>query len=257
MSQAPPPINDNLVLIVGESAGGKSASLKDLENQEGVMYLNCEAGKKLPFKNSFAKYTITNPVQVLEAFDYVAANNGVIKHPQLNKDVTIHTIVVDSITFLMEMYESVFVLPATNSMQAWSNYAQFFKMLMQDRVAKAQANVIFTAHVLSTLNENEGVMETKVPVKGSLKNNGLEAYFSCVVMARRVPIKKLDGYSSDLLEITPEEEALGFKYVYQTRVTKDTVHFRIRGPMGLFSTAESFMDNNAQKLLNHIHSYYN
>ena len=35
--------NDNLVLICGESAGGKSASLRNSKNPEGVMYLNCES----------------------------------------------------------------------------------------------------------------------------------------------------------------------------------------------------------------------
>lgn len=37
-------VNDNLVLLVGKSAAGKSASLMNLPNPEGVMYLNCEAG---------------------------------------------------------------------------------------------------------------------------------------------------------------------------------------------------------------------
>jgi RNase adaptor protein for sRNA GlmZ degradation len=36
--------NDHLVLIGGKSAAGKSASLMKLENPEGVLYLNCEAG---------------------------------------------------------------------------------------------------------------------------------------------------------------------------------------------------------------------
>ena len=35
--------NDNLVLIGGESSGGKTASLRNLKNPEGVMYLNCES----------------------------------------------------------------------------------------------------------------------------------------------------------------------------------------------------------------------
>lgn len=39
-----PHVNDNLVLVCGKSAAGKSASLMGLENQYGVMYLNCEAG---------------------------------------------------------------------------------------------------------------------------------------------------------------------------------------------------------------------
>ena len=256
-------VNDNLLLIAGASSSGKSAALRNLRNPEGVMYLNCEAGKKLPFPNKFARYTVTDPMQVLQAFDHVLANPGGIKHPQL-KDakgeplpVKIHTIVVDSLTFLMDMYESVYVLNSTNTMQAWGNFAQFFKTLMQDKVAKSPCNVIFTAHVLQQLNENEQVLETKVPVKGSLKNNGLEAYFSTVVMTKRMTLKKLEGYESDLLEITPEDKIVGYKHVFQTKPTKETVHERIRGPMGLFTTAQTFMDNDAQKLLDHMHTYYN
>lgn len=38
-------VNDHLVLVSGQSATGKSASLLNLANPEGVMYLNCEAGE--------------------------------------------------------------------------------------------------------------------------------------------------------------------------------------------------------------------
>ncbi len=37
-------MNNHLVLLGGKSAAGKSASLMNLQNPEGVMYLNCEAG---------------------------------------------------------------------------------------------------------------------------------------------------------------------------------------------------------------------
>lgn len=87
-------------------------------------------------------------------------------------------------------------------------------------------------------------------------NTGREAYFSTVVMTKRVSLKKLEGYQSDLLEITPEDEAVGYKHVFQTKPTKDTVHERIRGPMGLFTTAQTFMDNDVQKVLDHMHRYY-
>ena len=46
-----PTVNDNLVLLGGMSAAGKSASLMGIEKPEGVIYLNCEAGKKLPFRS--------------------------------------------------------------------------------------------------------------------------------------------------------------------------------------------------------------
>lgn len=239
-------INDNLVLIAGSSAAGKSAALRNLQDQPGVVYLNCEAGKKLPFPNKFQKFTITDPYQVLEAFDAIAAG-------KLGK---VHTIIVDSLTFLLDMFESVHVITSPNTMAAWGAFSQFFKTLMQDKVAKSTCNVIFTAHTLTTLNESDMVMETKVPVKGSLKNNGIEAYFSCVVAAKKMPTKKLEGYASELLHITDEEQALGFKYVFQTKLTKETVNERIRSPMALFNTSETFMDNDIQKLLGHLHNYY-
>jgi AAA domain len=236
--------NDHLVLLGGKSATGKSASLKDLDKPEGVMYLNCESGKKLPFRSKFKEYTITDPLQVIEAFE---AAEGM---PE------IHTIIVDSLTYLLDMYESLYVLNSANTMQAWGQFAQYFKNLMQQQVAKSTKNVIFTAHTLDNLNEAEMVMETKIPVKGSLKNNGLESYFSVVLAAKKVPLKTLKDYENSLLTITPQEEALGFKYVFQTQITKDTVNERLRGPMGLFSTKETFIDNNMQLVLNRLREYY-
>lgn len=243
--------NDNLLLIVGKSSNGKSASLMGLENPEGVMYLNCESGKKLPFPAKFMKgrdgkpgLVITDPLQVLEAFE--AAET--MPH--------IHTIVVDTLTYLLDMYESLYVLNAANTMKAWGDFAQYFKNLMQQYVAKSSKNVVFLAHTLETMNESEMIMETKVPVKGSLKNNGIESFFSIVIAAKRVALKTLKDYKNELLVITPHEEMLGFKYVYQTQVTKDTVHERLRGPMGLFTQQETFIDNNLQLVLNRLHQYY-
>lgn len=59
-----------------------------------------------------------------------------------------------------------------------------------------------------------------------------------------------------MLNITPEEVALGFKYVFQTKITKDTINERLRGPLGLFDTKETFVDNNMQQVLDHLKKYY-
>jgi hypothetical protein len=245
MSSAVAAVNDNLVLICGISSGGKSASLRNIPNPEGVIYLNCESGKKLPFPSKFKELRITDPAVVFQAFTQAEAMPDV------------HTIVVDSLTFLMEMFESKYVLKAKDTMSGWSNYQQFFKELMQEYVAVSTKNVIFTAHVQTVLNEQEMVMETKVPVKGALKNNGLEAYFSTVVFARKINVEQLADYKNSLLVISPEEEALGFKYVYQTKITKDTVNHRIRASMGMWSTDETFIDNDADLLLKRLQQYYN
>ena len=148
-------INDQLVLIAGSSATGKSASLRDLANPEGVMYLGTEAGKRLPFKSKFKSLKVTDPHQVLQAFD------------QANAMDDVHTIIIDSLTFLMDMYESMYVLPSANTMKAWGDYAQFFKNMMQQKVASSTKTVIFTAHNKEELDEGIGAMAPQPPQAGS------------------------------------------------------------------------------------------
>jgi hypothetical protein len=239
-------INDQLILIGGFSAGGKSASLRNIEGQNRWMYLNSEAGKRLPFKNEFQNYRISDPYQVHEAFDYATA------HPD-----EYDGIILDSVTFLMDMFETQYVLNASNTMKAWGDYAQFFKTLMQEKVTIFGKPVIVTAHVLDTLDEKAMEMKTAVPIKGSLKNNGIEAYFSTVVEAVRMTLKDLEPYKGNgLLNISEDDELLGYKHCFQTRPTKTTVGKRIRSPMGMFTREQTFMDNDVQILLNHLHEFY-
>lgn len=236
--------NDQLVLIAGFSAAGKSASLRNIRNQERWMYLNCESGKRLPFKNNFESYRITDPYQVHEAFDHGTGNNDV------------DGIIIDSLTFLMDMLETQYVLASANTMKAWGDFSTFFKVLMQEKVTAFSKPVIITAHVRDDLDEKAMEMKTSVPIKGSLKNNGVEAYFSCVVAAKRMTIKDLNGYSSSLLNISEEDKELEYKHVFQTRHTKVTVGERIRSPMGLFDKNQTYMDNDVQILLDHLEEFY-
>lgn len=241
-------VNDHLVLISGESATGKSASLQNIKNQERWLYLNCEAGKRLPFRNKFKAFTITDPYQVYEAFD--ATRPGGPMHG------TIDGIIIDTVTFLMDMFESQYVLNSANSQKAWGDYAQFFKKLMQDYVASSDKAVIILAHTRSDLDDAAMMMKTSVPIKGSLKNNGIESYFSTVVSTKKVSLKELEAYHNPMLTISPQDEMLGYKHVFQTQLTKATVGERIRSPMGMFDVKETYIDNDAQLLLNHLSPYY-
>lgn len=169
-------INDQLVLIVGESTSGKSASLRNLgagdpEKQKRWMYLNCEAGKRLPFRNKFDSYTITDPYQVFEGFDVIQGN------------AAYDGLIADTLTFLMDMYESNYVLGSSNTMAGWSNYQQYFKQLMQDKVAKCDKAVLFLAHTREDLDEKKMEMKSSVPIKGALKNNGIEAFEKSAIAA--------------------------------------------------------------------------
>lgn len=243
-------------MVSGKSATGKSACLMGLaidaegkqrpeEEQKKVMYLVTEAGKLLPFRNKFTTFKIIDPLQVNEAFEYAIANPD-----------KFDTIIVDSQTFLMEQFESQYVLGSKDTMAGWGKFQQYFKKIMQEYVPQAPQQVIFTAHTLDIMNEGEMILETKIPVKGALKNCGIESYFSCVISTKRMPINKLAPFKNDLLTITPSEEAKGFKYVFQTDLTKETIGERIRSPMGMWSTNETFIDNNITLVLQRLNEYY-
>ena len=231
-------------MVVGESGSGKTASLRELEDQPGVMFFNCESGKEIPFKNKFNEVVVDDPYIIFDALD------------EVRDDPDVHTIVIDSLTMLMEMFESVHVITAADTRKAWGDYAQFFKTLMQQYVATMDKRFIFIAHTESSLNNETGVMEVKVPVKGALAKISIEAYFSIIVAAKKVRVKELEKYENDMLEITSREENVGFKHVFQTLPTKATVGEKMRGPFDLWTDEQTYINNNAQWLLEYIDSYY-
>lgn len=236
--------NDLLVLIAGKSASGKSACLRNIKNQDKWIYLNCEAGKRLPMKNQFRTMNITDPMQVYDIFGQAE------EHPE------IEGIIIDSITYLMDMYEAMYVNTAADSRKAWGNFSLFFKNLMQVYVAKSTKKVLMTAHTLDQLNETEMVVETKVPVKGALKNQGIESYFSIVLATKKIPLSEAEKHPNSLMHISPQNKAMKAKYVFQTQITGDTTNERIRGPMGLFELDEVYIDNDIQLVLDRLEQYY-
>lgn len=243
--------NDNLILVVGKSSTGKSMCLRNLPNQEGVIYLNTESGKKLPFPNKFKKKVITDPYQVYTVFQ------------QAEQMPEVHTIVVDSVTYLMQMFEQVHVKTAPNTLQAWGAYNDYFVNLMQQHVAKSTKNVIFTAHTQDKYNEKTMDTESFVKVAGKLMDNGIESWFSQIVSCKVMPTLDLLDHLADcntqstaLLNIDEDEEIDGYKHVFQTRKTKKTTGERIRGPLKMWSREETYIDNDIQLVLDRVKEYY-
>lgn len=237
--------NDQMILIGGVSGAGKSAALRNIRNQERWIYINCEAGKRLPFKNKFINARVDDPWQVYGYVDDAIENAD-----------SVDGLIIDTSTFMMDMFESQYVLGSADTMKGWSNYAQFWKNLLQMKLVQFGKPVIIVAHVLEVYDESSMSMKRSVPIKGALKNQGVEAYFSTVVEATKIPIKDLKDYDPELLRISEDEQDLGFKYVFQTRLTAQTIGTRIRSPMGMFTKKQTFMDNDAQLLLDHLHKFY-
>lgn len=233
-------------MIAGVSGSGKSTSLMNLTPQEGVLYLNMEATKPLPFPNKFKKPTkALKATQVFNAFT------------QAEADPTIHTIVIDTVSFMMDMFESQEVLTSTNTQHGWQLYQQFYKELQQTYIANSTKNVILLAHNVEELTP-QGELKTYVKVKGALAVQGLEAYESIVVYTMKKTIDELEafGYDPNLLHITEEDKENGFKHVFQTRVTKDMVNSRLRTPLNLFTRQQTYIDNDVAMLLTYLENYY-
>ena len=142
-------------------------------------------------------------------------------------------------------------------MKAWSNYGQFFKTLMQDKVLKFGKPTIILAHTQDFIDDKTLETKTYVPVKGALKAQGCESYFTTVVSTKKMSLKDLEPYKNDMLHITEDDELLGYTYCFQTKLTKQTLGERIRSPMGMFTKEQTYISNDAQVLLDHLKDYYN
>lgn len=238
-----------LLLVVGQSGSGKSSSLKGLDNHERTLYLCCEAGKGVPFKNKFMKRNVTEPLAEL-----IGDGSWLT---QADKSGKIDTIVLDSLTFLMRMFETKYIRTATNTQAAWGLYGDFLFSLFQNEVPKLNSTMIVTAHTSDVYNSSEQVMRTGVNLKGSvMKTGGPEAFFNEVVACKKMPLRGLEKYQNEMLHITPRDEEMGYKHVIQTRLTGDTCQDSIKTPEDMWDINETYIDGNIQLVLNRINEYY-
>lgn len=232
----------HVVLITGESKAGKSTSLRNLTD---VLYANCEAGKQLPFRGAaFKPVTIKDPRQMTQFFK------------KLETDDNFKLGVVDGLNYLMDMYESLYVLTAEDTRSAWGGYAEYLRNMMQQDIAALTKPLVITGHSRVTYNEALMFMENKMPIKGALQNTGVESFFTTVLGAKKVTLDELEGYENDLLVITPRDLKLGYKHVFQTQPTAETTISRISSPMEMFSDAETYIDNDVALVLKRMDEYY-
>lgn len=236
--------NKNIILITGKPSSGKTTSLINVDATT-TAYLNTDL-KELPLRNAndFQDVFITD---IAELPSYIAG---------VEEAEGTHLGVLDTLTFAMDMYESQYVINSKNTMQAWGEYAQFYKSFIHQIKSGTKDYVIF-AHEKDIYNEKEMTIETKIPVKGAVGNTGVEADFSIILAAKRLPITMLTGFENELLNITEENIEDGFKYVLQTRATKDTVGEKMRSPMGLWTRKQLYIDNDVNAVMQHVKQYYN
>ena len=235
-------MNNHIVLIVGKPSTGKSSSLRNIPANK-TAYINTD-GKPIPFPVPFKmNVKLSNIDHLLFGLDQIEAM------PE------IEYIIIDTLTFMMDMYEMQKVVKAVNTQKAWGEYAQFYKTFIH-KIKHSTKKIIIMAHSKDIYNESEMVTEQRVPVKGSVGGTGVEADFTIIIGSKKVKVQQLEEHSNLLLNITPEEEEDGIKYVFQTRVTKDTMNEKMRSPIGLWDRSELYIDNDVEILMKRITTYY-
>ena len=250
--------NKLTILVEGLSGGGKSSSFQDIPEavQKEVLFLNAE-GKELPFSHDFCEFKITDPAQVLAAMNRLIEGKP-FKHKS-GEDIHPKLAVLDSFTFLMDQYVSLYVRTADDTRGAWGEYANFIRILMLDKVAKLSIPFIATTHIL--VNDDMENMEkvSRAAIQGSIgKGNGLESYFTTVVYAKQMRLKDIEPFlgNATMLTLTDEEKFDEKKHVFVTRPAKQHSGDRIKSPRGMFGTNDMYMDNSIPKLINHINNFY-
>ena len=229
---------------MGKPNTGKSTSLRTLKNQNSMVYLNTDL-KDLPFVDDFMMN-----VEVSDAMDVISY----ISEIESNAKVT--GAVLDTITFLMAMYERQYVVPAVDGQKAWGGYGNFYRQFIHDIKAGTKDYVVY-AHADSVLNAEAMVMDTKVPIKGAVGKIGVEADFTTILSTKQVTVKSLEGHENALLHITDEEIEDGVKHVFCTRVTKNSIGEKMRSGIGLWGRDELYIDNDMEQVFNRLRTYRN
>jgi len=236
--------NKNVILIMGRPNVGKSHSLINLKHPEKVAYFNTDL-KELPFPSKFKiNMEISNPYDILAYIDDIEENGK-----------NIETVILDTITFLFDMFENQIIYTSADTQKAWGAYAQFYQTLM-NKIKKGTKTYIILSHEGDKYNDKEMVVDVSVPIKGSTGKKGVEGDFSNILQARTISIAEAEKWPNQFLNITDIEKEDGIKRVFVTRITKDTLGHKIRSSFNLWKREELYIDNDIDIVINQIQNYY-
>ena len=233
--------NKKIACIMGPPSVGKSHSCMYLTNPEKWAYLNTD-NKPLPFKDSFAvNKFVTDPLEIL---DYVAA---------IEADDNLQGGILDTLTFLMGLYETQYVIHAVNKHEAWGNYGNFYKDFIHSLKTSSKDWLIF-AHETSEVNSQTGRLKSTIPIKGAVGKVGAEADFTTILTAKEIPIDELEDHENELLLLTPDEIEDGSKRVFVTRTNAEYVGDKTRSPNNLWRREELYIDNDVQQVIDRMNN---
>jgi hypothetical protein len=197
---------DTTVLCVGDTGNGKTSSLRNMPLANTV-YINVDQ-KPLPFKHKdlYKHVNLSSTQQMLVGMD------------QIEDDEQVEYCVVDTISYLGDMFYNEYIRYASDSRAMWGAYKDYLLDVI-NKAKKSRINYIFLAHAQDVYDEKEQITKTFARVQGSLRGN-LEGHFTYVLF--NVVKSGSDGM--------PE-------FCYLTNKTRGNLGVSAKTPMGMFDEA--------------------
>ena len=197
---------DTTVLCVADTGCGKTSSLRNLPLDKTV-YINVD-GKPIPFKHKelYKHVKLQNTQQLINGME------------QIESDENVEYVVIDTITFLGDMFYTEHVENSSNGMKSWSDYKSYILKVI-NLAKKSRLNYIFLAHAQDVYDEKEMVNKTFAKIQGSLKGGGIESHFTYVL------------YNI----VKPDSDGLP-EYLYLTNKTKGYIGVSAKTPFDLIDT---------------------
>lgn len=243
------------ILLKGKSTTGKTTSLENLRNQENWLYLNTDCGKNVPIPNcGFNIVNITDVEDFFHVIETVTTTDRGDKYKEGG-------IITDTLNYAMEMFETQKVNTASDKdkFSAWAAYKDRFRCMMFEHTAKFPAPFVCLAHVFEELDQAGNIIDSSVPIQGSLKKVSVEAFFSQIVQTRKLDISKektREALQNGQLSFDEEELEIGIKYAYQLFDTKDNKEAKLRNPRGIIPRTKPYMNADLQQYLDMLDTYY-
>ena len=212
------------MLVIGESSGGKSSSLRNLSPSDTVI-IKC-FNKRLPFKNGDNKFKVYTPN------DYTELVSAVVDILEKDKHKKVKNIIIDDIIYFMsdEFMKTINV----KGFEKFSNMASglygAFKDI-PDIVLADRPDILVKFLTHATINEMGNI---SIRTIGKLIDEKvkLEGMFEMVLLARL----NEDG-----------------QYVFQVHNTNNSKSV-VKTPMGMFETDE--IDNDLAYVIKKRNEYY-
>jgi len=205
--------NKKIILLIGESGSGKTSSLRNMPLDETV-YIDIDRKSIKSFKD-MDKF---NQWVKLDYVDHLLPGLEAIE-----KDDTCKYVVIDTLSFLMDLFVTQRVDTAADTRAEWGNYKKFYKEII-NFAKTSKKSFIFLAHPKTVYNEQEMESKTYAYAQGSIASK-IEADFAVVAYTRKYLNE--DGLPS---------------FGFSVGLTKETLHTSVKSPMSMFS--EPTLDDN-------------